>query len=58
MKLYREILSKNGDHVPALNNLAAVLTDGKGLDEALNLSRKAAALAPEMDRFWILMDGS
>lgn len=47
-KLYRRIISIKPGHVPALNNLAALISeDGGNLDEALNLVRKAASIAPK-----------
>jgi FimV-like protein len=46
-ELYREVLAKNNDHVPALNNLAYLYADNYGnLDEALRLAARAFHLKP------------
>jgi tetratricopeptide (TPR) repeat protein len=44
--IYRELLRKDGKHVPALNNLAELLAlSGRQLDEARTLIEQALALA-------------
>jgi tetratricopeptide (TPR) repeat protein len=49
---YRAALKTNPDLPPAANNLAMIeLRRGRNLDEALALSRKAVALAPEVPQF-------
>ena len=49
---YRAALKTNPDLPPAANNLAMIeLRKGRNLDEALSLSRKAVALAPEVPQF-------
>lgn len=49
---YRAALKTNPDLPPAVNNLAMIeLRKGRNLDEALALSRKAVALAPEVPQF-------
>jgi putative PEP-CTERM system TPR-repeat lipoprotein len=46
-ELYQEALGKNGDHVPALNNLSYLYADNYGnLDEALRLAARAFHLKP------------
>ena len=49
---YRAALRTNPELPPAANNLAMIeLGKGRNLDEALALSRKAVALAPEVPQF-------
>ena len=45
--LYQQVLARDADHVPSMNNLALLVAARGDVDEALALSRRAAELAPD-----------